>query len=174
MSDGGGREPTADASGETPESAESMRRDETGEAVGAGVSLAGVTAADLRAQVPAETLRQAAMTADLAETAIIGRHFSGPLPPADVLAGYERAAPGCAKIIVDNFTREGEHRRAREKRGQYLAAFILFIVLLSATICAYFGRELTGSAIAMFGLGGFFFTARIARLFHIMGFGRRE
>ena len=174
MSDSGGREPTADASGETPEGAKNARRDETGGAVGASVSLAGVTAAELRAQVPAETLRQASMTGDLAETAIIEHHFSGPLPPADVMAGYERAAPGCAKMIVDNFIREGEHRRAREMRGQYIAVFILFIVLLSATICAYFGRELTGSAIATFGLGGFFFTTRIARLSHIMGFGRRE
>lgn len=37
--------------------------------------------------------------------------YSGPLPPPEILARYEKAFPGCAERILAAFEKEGEHRR---------------------------------------------------------------
>jgi uncharacterized membrane protein len=43
------------------------------------------------------------------------RHFAGPLPDPDMLAGYERVLPGAAERIFAMAERQAEHRQALER-----------------------------------------------------------
>ncbi len=43
--------------------------------------------------------------------------FRGPLPPPNILAGYEDIVPGCAKQIIDDMLNESLHRRAMEDKS---------------------------------------------------------
>jgi Predicted membrane protein (DUF2335) len=47
--------------------------------------------------------------------------FSGPIPPPDVLAKYERALPGLADRLVCIAERESDHRRALQRRAMRLS-----------------------------------------------------
>jgi uncharacterized membrane protein len=77
--------------------------------------------------------------------------FSGPLPPPAVLEGYEKAVPGLAREIADQWKAETSHRHATidglretdrdamlafykgERRGQYLAT-ALFVGIIGVAI----------------------------------------
>lgn len=53
----------------------------------------------------------------------IERHMmSGPIPPPDILKGYEEIVLGAAKQIMDNMTQESEHRRTMERKAIDYAA----------------------------------------------------
>jgi len=41
--------------------------------------------------------------------------YRGPLPPPDILRGYEQLVPGSAKRIFDIFERQADHRMSLEK-----------------------------------------------------------
>jgi uncharacterized membrane protein len=43
------------------------------------------------------------------------RHFAGPLPPPDALAGYEQVLPGAAKQIFAMAERQANHRQDLER-----------------------------------------------------------
>jgi uncharacterized membrane protein len=88
------------------------------------------------------------------------RFFSGPLPPPDALAEYERIFPGCAKRIVDMADRQSQHRQSLEKRsifsntrnetlGQILAAVITLVTISGSIYLAAIGKELTGFGIIL-------------------------
>jgi uncharacterized membrane protein len=47
--------------------------------------------------------------------------FSGPIPPPDALAKYERALPGLADRLVSIAERESDHRRAMQRRAVRLS-----------------------------------------------------
>ena len=151
----------ADTPDGAPKDAERPHSDVGAEATGRDVLIAGITPEELRALVPAETLQHALAASDPSATSV--SLYRGPLPEASMLAEYETIVPGCASKIVDNFTNEGDHRRAREKRGQYIALCALCAILLCAGGCAYLGMQLIGCTVAAFGLGGFFVTTRFVR-----------
>ena len=43
--------------------------------------------------------------------------FKGPLPPPNILAGYDTIVPGCAKQIIEDMLSESSHRRAMEEKS---------------------------------------------------------
>lgn len=43
------------------------------------------------------------------------QYFSGPLPPPNLLKGYDDVVPGSAEKIIGQFIEQGEHRRTMEK-----------------------------------------------------------
>ena len=84
--------------------------------------------------------------------------FSGPLPPPDLLAEYERLVPGTAAKIVDMAQKQGEHRMLLEKSviggdGKrstmgMVFAFILSLALIGCgTACILHGHDVAGAAI---------------------------
>ncbi|MFH1994826.1 MAG: DUF2335 domain-containing protein [Nitrospinota bacterium] len=48
-------------------------------------------------------------------TCVQGSHFSGPLPPPQLLEHYDKVVPGCAETIIEQFVAQGNHRRELEK-----------------------------------------------------------
>lgn len=66
--------------------------------------------------------------------------WSDPIPPPAVLEGFERALPGLAREIVDEFRAEAKHRREIEVRASRTEA----------------ASELLGKAMALLFAGGCF------------------
>jgi uncharacterized membrane protein len=91
----------------------------------------------------AQTARRT--TAELRLTASSSTfEFSGPLPPPQLLKGYNEAFAGCAERIVAMAERQSEHRQSLEttvvesncraqSRGQWFA-FILALVVISGGV----------------------------------------
>lgn len=90
---------------------------------------------------------------------------SGPLPPVDVLKGYETILPGVADRIFAMSERQLEHRIAldnkgmelqkihleneavKNQRGQYVGAFVAALCLATASILGFFGMEAAASIV---------------------------
>jgi uncharacterized membrane protein len=79
-----------------------------------------------------------------AELTVSSFEFSGPLPPPQILQGYNNAFAGCAERVVAMAERQSAHRQALERliiesnckaqsRGQ-LFAFILALVVLGGGV----------------------------------------
>lgn len=84
---------------------------------------------------------------------VMAGRFSGPLPPPDVLVGYDQAVPGLAREIVDQWKAETGHRHAviddlrrtdkeamlayykGERRGQFFA-LLIFAGILGVSVTA--------------------------------------
>lgn len=89
--------------------------------------------------------------------------FSGPLPPPNLLQGYDDIQPGFAERIVRMAEGEADHRRQQEQKaldadiklsdkdfterrlGQGLAFTIVIILAVLGAYLAINGKELTGS-----------------------------
>jgi hypothetical protein len=85
--------------------------------------------------------------------------FSGPLPPPDLLAGYNAALPDGADRIVRLAEEQAAHRRRLEARGQVLLFSFAVLALVGGIVLIALGKSAEGlipliSAIA--GLGGLF------------------
>ncbi len=112
---------------------------------------------------------------------IVGKTYSGPIPPPEMLDHFERVFPGLAKQIVDMaerqlamVERQMDHRHGLEKRvvGSntsqswvgLIFAFILGMTgLVGSLYLIYIGRELGGGATFLGSLGaliGLFFYGR--------------
>jgi uncharacterized membrane protein len=81
------------------------------------------------------------------------KEFSGPLPEPEMLANYERAVPGSSAVILGEFSKEGDSRRATQsaysaaltgeqsarhqavRRGQWMA-FVLCLGLIALAFYA--------------------------------------
>ena len=72
------------------------------------------------------------------------RHISGPLPPPEMLEGYNNIVPGAAEKIISNMLAESLHRRDREthaltqaidtaKKGQNQGFAIALLAILATT-----------------------------------------
>jgi len=72
--------------------------------------------------------------------------YRGPLPPPELLEGYNQVAPGSAQIIIDQFVAQGDHRRYLEK-----------VVIEGDNKRANWGL-VSGSTIALVGLLGAFYV----------------
>lgn len=72
---------------------------------------------------------------------ILARQYQGPMPPPEILEGYEHIHPGAAdmlfreheansKALREIYTKEKLARLEKDKRGQYLAFTVIFLMLL--------------------------------------------
>lgn len=159
-----------DASDEAPEKAsdgESAPRNKSDGSAGSQLfPLAGISPRDLRQLVPPDVIRAAIseVQAPASESVQIverSEYYAGPLPTAQMLADYDDVVPGCAEAIVNNFTSEGDHRRARENRGQHYALISLFMILATALGCVFLGEPFAGGMVGVAGIGGLFITSRV-------------
>jgi uncharacterized membrane protein len=85
--------------------------------------------------------------------------FSGPLPPPDVLAGYNDAVPNGADRIVKLAEEQAAHRRHLESRGQLLLFAFAVIALVGGIVLIALGESAGGLVPvigAIGGLGGLF------------------
>lgn len=98
--------------------------------------------------------------------------FSGPIPPPQLLADYDRTCPGSADRLIHVAEQEAEHRRSIEqavvraeiervereseeaKRGQYCALIITLAGLAAGAYTALQGHEVAGSILGVGGIGG--------------------
>ncbi|EKY4874419.1 DUF2335 domain-containing protein [Vibrio alginolyticus] len=94
-------------------------------------------------------------------------HFSGPLPPPEIMKGYEQICPGAAREILDMAKADAEHLRAMQKgalNGHRIesilgicSGFIIALFAITAlTYAAVSGQPLTagvvGSVAALAGI----------------------
>lgn len=111
----------------------------------------------------------------------VAQAYSGPLPPPDLLAGFEHSCPGAADRIIRMAEQEAGHRRAMEaiivnagaaeiekqfdesKRGQVFAAFITISAIVAGTYLAMNGHEFSGGVIGIGGVGGIVTTFILGR-----------
>ena len=107
--------------------------------------------------------------------------FSGPLPPPQILDGYERACPGTANRIIEMAEAQSAHRRLMEqralegqidamrhqfaeaRRGQVCACLVALAFVACGTYCIVHGYEWAGSGIGAVGLGGIVTTFILGR-----------
>jgi uncharacterized membrane protein len=99
------------------------------------------------------------------ETFHVSRRYKGPLPHPDALKGYEAVYPGFAKILLDDFVKEGNHRRKQEEkgmdahvddmredkqqqgRGQWFGLSIAIIMIIGAITFAALGYPHSGAVL---------------------------
>jgi uncharacterized membrane protein len=102
----------------------------------------------------------------------VAKGFSGPVPPPDLLAGYESVLPGSAERIIRMAETEQSHRHGREQSqdqlqeafqrniarevttGQICALLIGIIAIVSGAYAAVNGAQWTGSFIGGGGVIG--------------------
>jgi uncharacterized membrane protein len=92
-------------------------------------------------------------------------HFSGPLPPPEVLAKYNEAIPGGAERIIAMVENQSQHRQALEKQvidancraqrtGSVYGFLICMAALASGTFLIYVGKSAQGLVPIIGALGG--------------------
>lgn len=85
--------------------------------------------------------------------------YRGPIPPPEVLRGYEGLVPGAAKRMLDMAERQGEHRMSLERRvvgsdiqrswaGLVCATIVSLAVIALAGVLAMNGNTLAGTILA--------------------------
>lgn len=115
------------------------------------------------------------------ESRVTTAAFSGPIPPPDLLSGYESACPGAADRIIRMAEEEGVHRRsvqklvvdaqieevrsqfAEAKRGQICAVVIAVAGLFAGAYTAVAGYQIAGSFLGVGGVGGIVTTFILGR-----------
>lgn len=96
---------------------------------------------------------------------VTAAQFSGPLPPPEILEKYDQVYPGAAKIILDAFQSQGEHRQSLERtvvrqgsRDSLVGLICAFIIgmatILSGAYCIIIGQAFAGAFIGGSGLTG--------------------
>jgi uncharacterized membrane protein len=75
----------------------------------------------------------------LAQFAITAHHFSGPLPPPEILRKYDELLPGSADRIIAMVERQGIHRQGLESevvksncRNERLGMILGFLICVTA------------------------------------------
>lgn len=83
---------------------------------------------------------------------------SGPIPPPEILKGYEQTLPGAADRIIAMAEKETNHRHDMEKStsdkefreartGQVLGFLIGCLIIIAGVVMAILGKPWTGAAI---------------------------
>ncbi|MCR9966056.1 DUF2335 domain-containing protein [Vibrio antiquarius] len=102
-------------------------------------------------------------------------HFSGPLPPPDIMKGYEDICPGAARDILDMAKNDAEHIRQMQKgalRGNTIETVLGIIsgliISLSAigaiTYAAVSGQPVTAGVVGSVAvLAGVFMRKKVTR-----------
>lgn len=88
--------------------------------------------------------------------------YSGPIPPPELLKGYDDVLPGAAETILSQFVKQGDHRMRLEEQemnlaqivvktdsrkslhGLYIGGFLAFILIIGALYLLYMGKTLEG------------------------------
>jgi len=107
--------------------------------------------------------------------------YSGPFPPPELLAEFDRVLPGTAQRLLDWTERQIDHRQGLEKqqvegserrmdRGQIFGFGVAFVALVVAGEIATLGPPgwvtgLTAMAVAVVGVGGPAVARMLARRF---------
>ncbi len=94
------------------------------------------------------------------------QHFQGPIPPPDLIAQYERVAPGFAERILTMAEREATARQENERRnteiadrdirearvetrrGQWMSFAITIAAFLTAAYCAAISQPWVAGVVA--------------------------
>ena len=96
---------------------------------------------------------------------IRGAFFGGPIPPPDILAGYNEVVPGAADRIITMAETQSRHRQEIEKSiinsdirnsklGLWLGFFIAMAAIVSGTISILGGHAVSGTIIGGSGVAG--------------------
>jgi uncharacterized membrane protein len=103
---------------------------------------------------------------------LVTHKFSGPIPPPEILAGYERVHPGSADRIITMAETESQHRREMERSivdgglssqksqfsearlGQIFALVITIAALAIGGYTAINGHEIAGGILGASSVGG--------------------
>lgn len=105
----------------------------------------------------------------------ITREFSGPLPPPEILQGYNNALPNGAERVIAMAEKQSNHRMELEKfaikeqlhqskRGQHYGLIIVIICLGLSTVLAFNGLmqlALTIAGTTILGLASVFVIGKI-------------
>ena len=105
----------------------------------------------------------------------ITRSFSGPLPPPELLQGYNEVVKGGAERIFSQFEKQSDHRIKLEaevipeqlnqsKRGQFFGFVLVVLCLICAMIALMNGYEVFAIVIAsttIVGLAGVFVVGKV-------------
>lgn len=86
---------------------------------------------------------------------IVARRHRGPLPPREILEGYDDLAPGSAKKMIDNVVRRSELRTEEDHRAATFRRFLepFYRILAFSVVCAiiYFGYRLAEQGATVIG-----------------------
>lgn len=91
------------------------------------------------------------------------RPVSDALPNPEMLEAYDYIVEGSARMIIDMFAREQQHRHEWETRalkthsfstvlGQVLGFFIALSIFISATVIGIYGDKTTAALVWVFGM----------------------
>jgi len=98
-------------------------------------------------------------------------HFSGPIPPPELLLAYDEAMPGCAARILEMAEQQSLHRRTQEEKinsaavremelkftearvGQIFALMIPLAFIGTGFYAIMHGHDTAGAAVAVAGAG---------------------
>ncbi|MCL2758800.1 MAG: DUF2335 domain-containing protein [Treponema sp.] len=86
------------------------------------------------------------------------------LPPPDELERYEKIHPGIAKIIMDSYISQVNHRMTLEKtiiegdnkranKGQIISAAIAFLCIIAGSVLTYLGKSVVGLSLIVGSIG---------------------
>lgn len=102
---------------------------------------------------------------------LLGHQYSGPLPPPEMLQGFEQVLPGAAERIFSMVEQEQKHVHALQERslaideqnvrgayrlasrGQILGFVVVFASLLIGALLLYLGKDISGLATILTSLG---------------------
>jgi uncharacterized membrane protein len=85
------------------------------------------------------------------------RLHAGPLPDAEEYGAYDHVLPGTAQVIRDEWQLEAANRRQLQTemvranirwrtRGQYFAAFLVFLIVVGSFAAIFTGKSIAGIA----------------------------
>lgn len=88
----------------------------------------------------------------------VNRTWTGPIPPPDILAGYNDIIPDGAERILRMAEKQSDHRILMEStvinrelnqsgRGQNYAVFIVILVLIASFILVYTNHDVAGGVL---------------------------
>ncbi|HAF2502209.1 TPA: DUF2335 domain-containing protein [Salmonella enterica] len=100
------------------------------------------------------------------QSMMVSQSFSGPLPPPDVIRGYDQILPGGAERIFSMAEKEQAHRHKmdstavngairKDKRGQWMGFSIAITILAIASVFAWRGNTAFAGALIAIDLIGF-------------------
>jgi len=121
-----------------------------------------------KAKLPASAVAKRRLAAKTVqqETRIIRQTatFTGPVPPPNILNGYNAVVPGAAERIIAMAERQQKHDHETQrliikshhrdyKRGQYCAVGVSISVVIVGGVVAVMGQPAAGAAIGAIALG---------------------
>lgn len=97
---------------------------------------------------------------------VIAERFSGPLPPPETMAAYDKILPGAAEKILNMAVNQSDHRMSMEKKmveadirdgrlGEWFAFIISMTAIIGGFLVMLFVKGNTGTIVGgVFGIAG--------------------